>query len=389
MAISLFTQLMNELKGDNLSRIASALGETPAQTKSALGGALPALIGGLASNASTTSQAAGLLEVIKRNNLDSATFADAYSAFNAPGGLTGLINMGRPLMDSLFGGRAGSIADVMTARHGISRSSASTLLNLALPIVLGMIAKRMKSAGWSASNLMTFFDQQRSSLPDTGLPAAVNPDLDYIDADERGAPYSGSYKREPMHTGPAVHAYEAAPKRGNSWLWTLPLLFLIPLVGYFFARGDEPRRIAETIPAPQVAIPRTPMPEPAKPVGTSGVPPAAFREVGLYRLEFQSGSSSITPASENELRDIAGVLSTNPQAYAEVNGYTDNVGDDAANVKVSQARAKAITNVLVRFGVDRSRVRAQGYGEANPVADNVTAEGRQRNRRVEIHVANR
>ena len=206
MAISLLTQLMNDLKGNDLSRIASALGETPARTESALGGALPVLIGGLASNASTTRQAAGLLDVIKRNNLDSATFADAASAFNAPGGIAGLINMGRPLMDSLFGGRAGLIADAITARHGISRSSSSTLLNLALPIVLGMLAKRMKSGGWSASNLMRFFEEQRSSLPDTDLTAAVNPDLAYLDADERGAPYSGSYRRETVHAKPAVHA---------------------------------------------------------------------------------------------------------------------------------------------------------------------------------------
>ena len=182
---------------------------------------------------------------------------------------------------------------------------------------------------------------------------------------------------------------EATPKRGNSWLWTLPLLLLIPLVGYFFTRSDRPRRIAETMPAPQVDIPRAPAPEVAKPMGTSGVATAPFRGFDPYRLEFQSGSSRITLASENELRDIAGVLSANPRAYAEVNGYTDSVGDDAANVKVSQARATAITNLLVRFGVDRSRVSAKGYGEAHPVADNATADGRQRNRRVEIHVANR
>src|SRR5580765_7130528 len=118
VATSLLTQLINDFKGDALSTVASTIGETPARTESALGSVLPALIGGLAIKASTTGQAAGLLDLIRRNGLDSGTFADAVSAFKAPGGATGLVNMGRPLMESLFGGRTESIADWVTSRSG-------------------------------------------------------------------------------------------------------------------------------------------------------------------------------------------------------------------------------------------------------------------------------
>jgi outer membrane protein OmpA-like peptidoglycan-associated protein len=392
MAISLLNQLMNDLKGDSLGNIASALGETPARTESALGAALPALISGLAGKASTTSQATSLLDTIKRNNLDSGIFGDPASALSAPGGITGLINMGRPLLDSVFGGRTGSVAEWMTSRSGISRSSSSTLMSLGLPIVLGMIAKRLKNSGWSASNLMTMLDEQRSLLPDTpGLGAALSRDFTHVDTDERERPTYVPPRHEPTHAE-VVHARETKSRRGSSsWLWALPLLFLIPLLGYFLSRGDE-RRVADTRPAPQVAIPRVPLAEPVRPVepvepvGTSGVAPT---DIGPYRLEFQTGSSRFTRASANELREVANLLKAHPQARAAVNGYTDDSGDDAANLRLSEARANATMEQLAGLGVDRSRMTAQGYGESHPVADNATAEGRQRNRRVEISVTNR
>ena len=74
------------------------------------------------------------------------------------------------------------------------------------------------------------------------------------------------------------------------------------------------------------------------------------------------------------------------RARADIIGYTDNAGDAEANRRLSESHATAMMNELVSLGVDRSRLNAQGFGEEAPVADNATAEGRQRNRRVEIRV---
>jgi OmpA-OmpF porin, OOP family len=70
----------------------------------------------------------------------------------------------------------------------------------------------------------------------------------------------------------------------------------------------------------------------------------------------------------------------------EIAGYTDNTGDAAANVTLSQQRADAVRNVLVLAGVDPSMLVAKGYGSANPIASNDTLDGRFRNRRIEYHV---
>ena len=67
----------------------------------------------------------------------------------------------------------------------------------------------------------------------------------------------------------------------------------------------------------------------------------------------------------------------------EISGYTDNTGDPAANLQLSQHRADAVKNVLVQSGVNPSMLMAKGYGSANPIASNDTADGRFQNRRIE------
>ena len=69
-----------------------------------------------------------------------------------------------------------------------------------------------------------------------------------------------------------------------------------------------------------------------------------------------------------------------------VEGHTDNKGNDKKNKELSQTRAEAVVAYLVDHGVEASRMVAEGFGEENPIADNKTKEGREENRRVEIHV---
>jgi OmpA-OmpF porin, OOP family len=70
----------------------------------------------------------------------------------------------------------------------------------------------------------------------------------------------------------------------------------------------------------------------------------------------------------------------------KITGYTDNVGSKNYNVKLSQRRAKAVSDYLVKLGADAKKMKVSGKGEAGPIADNRTKEGRAKNRRVEIEV---
>ena len=104
--------------------------------------------------------------------------------------------------------------------------------------------------------------------------------------------------------------------------------------------------------------------------------------VTLNNVFFEYAKARLTDASLGEIEQVARFLKKNESLRIEIAGHTDSIGTRAGNMILSQERAKAVRNQLIKEGVDPSRIQAKGYGESRPVADNRTHEGRQRNRRV-------
>lgn len=119
-------------------------------------------------------------------------------------------------------------------------------------------------------------------------------------------------------------------------------------------------------------------------VDERGCPKA--QTITLQGVEFENNSSILTAAAKQILDEVAATLRNAPQVHAEVAGHTDSVGPDDYNLWLSERRAKAVRQYLVDAGVDAGRLTAKGYGETRPLAHNGTAEGRARNRRVELVV---
>jgi outer membrane protein OmpA-like peptidoglycan-associated protein len=99
---------------------------------------------------------------------------------------------------------------------------------------------------------------------------------------------------------------------------------------------------------------------------------------------FATDSAAVDPQLLPDLRDVAASLLSYPQTTAQVIGHTDSDGDAGYNLDLSQRRAQAVANVLITAGVPAGRVQVTGRGEDQPIASNLTAEGKQQNRRVEI-----
>lgn len=106
----------------------------------------------------------------------------------------------------------------------------------------------------------------------------------------------------------------------------------------------------------------------------------------LKNLFFDSNKSKIRKESTFELDKVTKFLKDRPDINIEVAGYTDNKGDDKSNIKLSNARAKAVLEYLVKKGTAKARITSKGYGKEYPVASNDTDEGRQMNRRVELKI---
>ena len=87
------------------------------------------------------------------------------------------------------------------------------------------------------------------------------------------------------------------------------------------------------------------------------------------------------------LTKVADKLKACPDSKAAVGGYTDNTGDDAINIPLSENRAKSVGDFLISQGVTGANVTSKGYGAANPIASNDTPDGRAQNRRVEITIS--
>jgi outer membrane protein OmpA-like peptidoglycan-associated protein len=104
------------------------------------------------------------------------------------------------------------------------------------------------------------------------------------------------------------------------------------------------------------------------------------------RLLFETGSATLKPASQAQLRNVAAIFAAFPSVKAKIGGYTDNTGNAAANMQLSQDRASSVMNELVGLGVDKARLAAEGYGDQHPVADNATEEGRAQNRRIAMRI---
>src|SRR6187431_191054 len=115
----MINQLTNDFRARSLTSIASAIGENAARTQTALGGVLPALLGGLAKKATTPQGANEILDTIRKNNLDSSPYADISSAIGAPDGVTKLMNTGRPLVELALGDRSNSVMDWLSSFAGI------------------------------------------------------------------------------------------------------------------------------------------------------------------------------------------------------------------------------------------------------------------------------
>ncbi len=101
-------------------------------------------------------------------------------------------------------------------------------------------------------------------------------------------------------------------------------------------------------------------------------------------INFENNKATIRSNSYKNLDILVDILNEYPEAIAEIQGHTDNVGDDAANKQLSQERADAVAEYIKGKGVDASRLISKGYGSESPIADNKTSSGRDKNRRVEF-----
>jgi len=148
---------------------------------------------------------------------------------------------------------------------------------------------------------------------------------------------------------------------------------------------SSPGSVCAGAPISAPVVPEPPPPPPPKRVQVTD------KKIEILEtVQFETNKAILLTQSEELLNEVADVLKEHPEIEeVRVEGHTDSQGGDKANLKLSDARAKAVRDYLIGKGIDGGRLVSKGFGEAKPVADNDTEEGRFKNRRVEFEITKR
>jgi len=402
MMTSLLDGVLGLVTPDMKQALASRFGESQAAVQSGLGTAVAATLGGLVSKAGDTgflNQIIGLVSGSSGQNILSSLSTLGSS------GLTGNVSdLAGRFLPMVFGGQQNQVTSLLTQRAGLSSSTASSLLQTAVPLVLGFLAKMHASGSLSASSLGSMLTAEGPNLQKY-LPTGFLNNLT--------SGISGLGGRA-MATERAVEQ----KAKGMNWMAIVGVIAALAVVWFVYralsgskvdtrpvtdaatTAVNTASNAANSAWASLGAFLKTKLPDGTELsvpqygvenkliafIQDSSKPVDQTTWFDFDRLLFDTGSATLQPASQDQLHNIAAILKAYPNVKLKIGGYTDNTGDQAANLKLSQDRANNVKAELVNLGVAPDRLEAQGYGDEHPVADNTSEEGRQKNRRISMRV---
>lgn len=368
------------LTPDVIKRVSDLIGETPGRTESAMTAIMPTMFAGIADTGSSASGAGRMMQLITAGG-----YQESLSAFPggaAGSGLSGLMDAGSSLVSSIFGDKLGAVTDSVARTSAVRQTSATSLMSLAAPLVLGLLGREVQSKNLNASSLLATLVGERQSITKL-LPASL------------ASLFGGSSQATPERLTPPVvtstGVLEEEPRRRGIAPWLLPLLLLAAAVALFSwlrEPADRASRLASfnlpggyTVRAPEGGLVHSL----ATYLGRSSDTTVPRRFV-FEAMNFDTGSQQPTEQSMQTIRDLGAVLRAYPNTTIRLEGHTDNTGDYAENKRLSQQRAETIKSLLVQNNVDGSRIETAGMGPDQPLASNDTDEGRRKNRRTELVV---
>lgn len=402
MSLNVIDLIKGQLGPALTTQAASQLGESETGISKAISGILPAVVGGLA------------------NNADNPVVIDAISNASSNGMLGNLMGIDSNnslvsgLLSSIFGDKIGGLVNSIATYAGISNNSSSSLLNMVTGATVGSIGKYAADNNLDRSGISGLLNDQKgvvSTLLPAGLSlASLNMgdwDKGYKFDNDNDTIKSVTHEEPKIEVTRSTAAGGTFPERttesGSIWKWLLPLLLLIA-AAYFIWKQFEKKETTTTTTvvndstntANDTATISKEMPaattaktdEDIDLNGTTlkgykggmedqmitflksgnyknAADDAALKD-GWYNFDhvnFKMGSSSeLEAGSQGQLENLVAILKAYPDAKIKIGGYTDKVGNEADNVKLSTERATYIKDWLAKQGVENQLLGAEGYG---------------------------
>lgn len=411
MSLNVIDLIKGQLGPALVSQAASQFGESESGIAKAIGGLLPAVVGGLANNADKP----GVLDAITKASSSGILGNLLSGSSNNP--------MISNLLSSLFGDKIGGLVNSIASFSGVSNNSANSLLNLVTGATVGTVGKYAADNNLGASGISNLLGEQKgivSSLLPAGLSLATFGlgAENWFDKAKETASSVTSTAKDNIAEGVATAKENVREEtreireqfnnnnnnQGGSsiWKWLLPLLLLIA-AGYFLWKQCEKKQTTTTtnttdtaathtdtattaVSTPAVAATKTDENIDLNGVALKGYKGGmedqmiTFLKSGAYKnaaddtalkttwydfdhVNFKMGSATeLEMGSQGQLSNLVAILKAFPEAKIKIGGYTDKTGNEASNLKLSKSRAEFIKAALAKAGVGAQVLEADGYG---------------------------
>ncbi len=405
MSLNIIDLIKGQLGPALTSQAASHLGESESGISKAISGLLPAVVGGLA------------------NNANNPIILDAISGATNSGVLSNLLNGASSnsfittVINAIFGDRLAGLLNGVSKFAGVKESTTSSLLNTVTGAALGTVGKYASDNNLGASGISSLLNDQKgvlSTLLPAGLSlASLGLDFDnWFGKTKENVSSIASTARDNIAEDVAVAKEKVRVTKseikqdynnnngGSIWKWLLPLLLLL-LAGWFLWKQCGNKKTVEdsTTNAAAVIDSAANKVDSAATLVINKVDEAidlngvslkgykngledrmiAFLKIDGYKkaaddsalkdnwydfdhVNFVFGSATQLESGQEQLDNLVAILKAYPDAKIKIGGYTDNVGDEAVNVKLSQERADYIKKYLSDKGVGAQVIGAEGYG---------------------------
>lgn len=399
MAANLVDILKGYISPEVVSQASNTLGDSEGGISKAISSSIATVLGGLVYKLKDSNAMGSVMNLVAENASHSGEVLSNLPSLLSGFGNSSAVSSGSKLLGLLFGNNQSDVTDVIARTSGIKGSSASSLLGMAAPLLLSYLAK----SGTSLSDLKNMLSSQKDSIL-SAVPSGMN--LSFGNTVDRDI----SRKVD-----------EVQKTASSSGKWLVPLLLVLAGLAalFYFTKGCERKEVDATVVTDTAD---TLAKETGEAVDSAAVALGNFfkfklpngielnaPEFGIEnklnawlmdnskmvdktswfnfdRLLFDTGKATLRPESQEQLKNIVEILKAYPKVELKIGGYTDNVGDPAANLKLSGDRAKSVMNEIVKMGIATERLEAEGYGEQFPVASNDTEEGKALNRRIAVRV---
>lgn len=406
MSLNIIDLIKGQLGPALVSQSATQLGESESGISKAISGLIPAVLGGLANNAKNPTVLDGILGANSNGFLG-----------NLLGG-TSNNSLITTILSSVFGDKVGGLVSAVSSFAGINNSSANSLLGMVTGATLGSIGKYASDNNLDRSGISSLLEDQKgvvSSLLPAGLSlASLGLGASQMFGGEKvdpvvlatSAPLTEKVvvteepKKVEVNRAGATHVPVEENKGGSIWKWLLPLLLLLLLSFFAWKQCNKKETTTTTTTTDTLSTTTTQVDtlsttnvqvtKEIKEIDVNGnkikgfdggmeAKLVDFLKAGTYttsneealkstwydfdNVTFVFGKSDeITAESKGQLENLATILKAYPDAKIKIGGYTDNVGDPAANKALSQKRADFLKSELTKLGVGAQITGADGYG---------------------------